>query len=153
MRVRPQAHFVYRGGARCRTCRTLRQHCRSLGEGGGVPVGRGCLGGALPPSPHQRPGEYGDQGSPVRQTSPLEVDRSSSQSALSERSGRWNGRGWWTCVLASIMVLRALLSSTTISEHWARDLLSCPGLLCRLGRSEIFPHPSSSSPLAAVFLV
>ena len=34
MRVRPQAHFVYRGGARCRaqaepTGRTLRQHCRS----------------------------------------------------------------------------------------------------------------------------
>ena len=33
-------------GARCRaqaepTGRTLRQHCRSLGEGGGVPVGRG----------------------------------------------------------------------------------------------------------------
>ena len=48
-RVRPQAHFVYRGGARCRTCRTLRQHCRSLGEGGGVPVGRGAVWGA--PSP------------------------------------------------------------------------------------------------------
>ena len=42
--------------------------------------------------------------SPVIQTAPLEVDRSSSQSALSERSGRWNGRVWWTCVLASIVV-------------------------------------------------
>ena len=30
--------------------------------------------------------------SPVIQTAPLEVGRSSSQSALSERPGRWNGR-------------------------------------------------------------
>ena len=96
MRVRPQAHFVYRGGARCRaqaepTGRTLRQHCRSLGEGGGVPVGRGCLAeesnqvpGGVPPHP--------DDLSSLCQSAPLEVDRSSSQSALSERPGRWNGR-------------------------------------------------------------
>ena len=61
--------------------------------------------------------------SPVIQTAPLEVDRSSSQSALSERSGRWNGRVWigvGTCVLASIMVIRALLSSTTIYENTGR---------------------------------
>ena len=56
------------------------------------PSGGAVWGGALPPSPHQRPGEYGDQSSPARQTSPLEVGRSSSQSALSERPGRWNGR-------------------------------------------------------------
>ena len=31
--------------------------------------------------------------SPVIQTAPLEVGRSSSQSALSERPGRWNGPG------------------------------------------------------------
>ena len=47
--------------------------------------------------------------SPVIPTAPLEVDRSSSQSALSERSDRWNGRGWWTCVLASVVMTVALL--------------------------------------------
>ena len=85
MRVRPQAHFVYRGGARCRTCRTLRQRCRSLGEGdgGGGPA-------AEHPPPPGVPG--GRMSSPVIQTAPLEVGRSSSQSALSERPGRWNGR-------------------------------------------------------------
>ena len=85
MRVRPQAHFVYRGGARCRTCRTLRQHCRSLGEGGG----EGGPAAEHPPPPGV-PG--GRMSSPVIQTAPLEVGRSSSQSALSERPGRWNGR-------------------------------------------------------------
>ena len=75
MRVRPQAHFVYRGGARCRaqaepTGRTLRQRCRSLGEGGG----EGGPAAEHPPPPGVPGG------------------RSSSQSALSERPGRWNGR-------------------------------------------------------------
>ena len=40
--------------------------------------------GGVPPHP--------DDLSSSCQSAPLEVDRSSSQSALSERSGRWNGR-------------------------------------------------------------
>ena len=35
-RVCPQAHFVYRGGARCRTCRTFRQRWRGWWRGRSV---------------------------------------------------------------------------------------------------------------------
>ena len=70
------------------------------------PSGGGCRSGGLP-SPRQRPGGFGldlpclsapnhlpprRAGSTREQTAPLEVGRSSSQSALSERPGRWNGR-------------------------------------------------------------
>ena len=79
--------IIYRGGARCRaqavpTGRTLRQHCRSLGEGGGE-------GGPSRAPNHIPPRRAGSTRS---RTAPLEVGRSSSQSALSERPGRWNGR-------------------------------------------------------------
>ena len=104
---------------------TERLHCRSLGEGGGVPVGRGCLAeesnqvpGGVPPHP--------DDLSSLCQSAPLEVDRSSSQSALSERSGRWNGRVWWTCVLASIVVTSSsivLNSYEHRTRHWAESAL------------------------------
>ena len=70
------------------------------------PSGRAVCNGGLP-SPRQRPGGFGldlpclsapnhlpprRAGSTREQTAPLEVGRSSSQSALSERPGRWNGR-------------------------------------------------------------
>jgi len=76
VRVRLQAHFVYRGGARCRaqaepTGRTLRQRCRSLGEGGGVPVGSGLKAGR-PTRSLRRPGSVIDT-SPCA-NSPMEVD-------------------------------------------------------------------------------
>ena len=118
MRVRPQAHFVYRGGARCRTCRTLRQHCRSLGEGGGE-------GGPSAPN-HLAPRRAGSTRS---RTAPLEVGRSSSQSALSERPGRWNGR---------VSERRQPLPSERGGGQY--DLPSCPACEGMLGRSESPPR-------------
>ena len=117
MRVRPQAHFVYRGGARCRTCRTLRQHCRSLGGGGGE-------GG--PSAPNHLPPRRA--GSTRSRTAPLEVGRSSSQSALSERPGRWNGR---------VSERRQPLPSRGGEVY---DLPSCPACEGMLGRSESPPR-------------
>ena len=123
MRVRPQAHFVYRGGARCRaqaepTGRTLRQRCRSLGEGGGE-------GG--PSAPNHLPPRWA--GSTRSRTAPLEVDRSSSQSALSERPGRWNGR---------VSERRQPLPSERGGGQY--DLPSCPACEGMLGRSESPPR-------------
>ena len=65
VRVRPQAYFLYRGSARCRaqaepTGRTLRQHCRSLGGGGGE-------GGPSAPN-HMRAGSTRSRTAPRSET-------------------------------------------------------------------------------------
>ena len=61
-----------------------RQRCTPLGEGGGE---RGLS------APGTTPPHRGGQFHAASQTAPLEVGRSSSQSASSGRPGRWNGRG------------------------------------------------------------
>ena len=106
-------------------CRTLRQHCRSLGEGGGVPVGRGCLAEESNQVPDGVP-PHPDDLSSLCQSAPLGVDRSSSQSALSERSGRWNGRVW--CGLASShrswLLQQVQVSSVMNNKHHSGRRLS-----------------------------
>ena len=61
---------------------------------------------------------------PLIQAAPSGVDRSSSQSALSERSGRWNGRGW--CGLASShrSWLQVQVSSVMNNKHHSGRRLS-----------------------------
>jgi len=67
-------------------------------------------------------------GSTRCQTTPLEVGRSSSQSALSERPGRWNGR---------VSERRQPLPSRGGEVY---DLPSCPACEGMLGRSESPPR-------------
>ena len=67
-------------------------------------------------------------GSTRCQTAPLEADRSSSQSALSERPGRWNGR---------VSERRQPLPSERGGVY---DLPSCPACEGMLGRSESPPR-------------
>ena len=115
----------------------LRQHCRSLGEGGGE-------GG--PSAPNHLPPRRA--GSTRSRTAPLEVDRSSSQSALSERSGRWNGRVWWTCVLASDRDYKHCYTSTTNSDRQ----LATPGRgIFLVSRHAVHARPFRNPP-SPIFL-
>ena len=94
--------------------------------------------GGVPPHP--------DDLSSLCQSAPLEVDRSSSQSALSERSGRWNGRVWWTCVLASDrgctsgIMNKVTISTTHSGRGEVHDLVAraCGSMP---GRSVSLPSP------------
>ena len=75
--------------------------------------------------------------SPVIQTAPLEVGRSSSQSALSERPGplEWPSLVW-TCVLASIVVTSSSIVMNT--EH--PTALGGVGLTARLQSLRLPAH-------------
>ena len=125
----------------------LRQRCKSLGEGGGE-------GG--PSAPNHLPPRRA--GSTRSRTAPLEVDRSSSQSALSERSGRWNGRGWRGLASSRRSRLQALLqfNSTSSDRQLATpgqgtSLVSRHAVRARALRN--FPPPHTSLSLSAMPLV